>query len=104
MDSKLEVCKSKLSEVACLAQQSARAPAARSNLLPRRLRQRSRLIDKQTNKQTITKLTNKHHITIIIISTISYCTHKVTQFGFQLDLIIHYLMVSQIWHKLGFQV
>ena len=46
MDSKLEVCKCKLSEVACLAQQSARVPAVRSNLLPRRLRQRSRLIDK----------------------------------------------------------
>ena len=46
MDSKLEVCKYKLSEVACLAQQSARAPVVRSNLLPRMLRQRFRLIDK----------------------------------------------------------
>ena len=42
----LEACKCKLSEVACLAQRSARVPAARGNLLPRRLRQRSRLIDK----------------------------------------------------------
>ena len=42
----LEACKCKLSEVACLAQQSVRVPAARSNLLPRMLRQRSRLIGK----------------------------------------------------------
>ena len=47
---KIEVYKCKLSEVACLAQQSARVPAVRSNLLPRRLRQRSRLIDKQTRQ------------------------------------------------------
>ena len=45
----------KLSEVACLAQQSARVLAVRSIPLPRRLRQRSRLFDKEQYKQTITK-------------------------------------------------
>ena len=70
---KINVYKCKLSEVACLAQQSARVLAARNVPLPRRLRQRSRLIDNQTRQATITK-TKQANIT----SQSSYTSQSAT--------------------------
>ena len=70
--------------IACLAWQSdlALVLQIQQTLLPRYIRQRSRLIINKQYKQSLSYTSNHLNITIINI-TIGYCTHQTTQFGFQ---------------------